>query len=266
MSQMSRESRALLTASRHGDSLSSTDKARIRSKLSQRIGAGVALGSAMTAGATAAEAAHRTWLVAIATFMPGTAKVLGIVALSGAAGVAALQVSNPFATSVGKPRPAMSSTVTKPPPDTTLGSVRMLAEPVGSVAPDSTDVEASPPSATLRARSRGLSATAPSQPETVATSTDDRLPAVVAMIRESRAALRRGDPAAALAALDRGGPVGQGSPLEQETMLARVAALCQKGDGTTARGVADQFLARFADSPLAPRIRNSCAFGATAPP
>lgn len=95
---------------------------------------------------------------------------------------------------------------------------------------------------------------------------DDGLSSQVAAIREARAAIRRGDGASALVALDTGLPQGQGGPLEQEAILARVSALCLLGNVTAAKHSAEQFLARFPDSLLAPRVRNSCAFGAGGSP
>ena len=88
----------------------------------------------------------------------------------------------------------------------------------------------------------------------------DNLSSQVSAIREARAAMRRGEPQAAIAAIDRQFPEGQASTMEPEATLARVAALCRLGDVVTARRVADRFLARFPESPLGARLRGSCAF------
>ena len=66
MTELSRESRALLAAARHRDGLSTADKDRIRGKLTRRLGAGLALGSAVTASAAVAEAAHTTVMATVA--------------------------------------------------------------------------------------------------------------------------------------------------------------------------------------------------------
>ena len=98
--------------------------------------------------------------------------------------------------------------------------------------------------------------------ETSQTNENDALGHQVAAIRESRAALRRGDAPSALAALDRVA-TGEQGPLEQEAMLARVSALCLKGDVATARRIADDFIARFSDSLLVAKLRATCAFDST---
>jgi hypothetical protein len=273
MNGLSRESQALLAAARHRDGLSAADKDRVRNKITRRLGAGLALGSAVTASATVAEAAHTTVVATVAAWLPGAAKVLSVVAIAGGVTVGAVRVSQHGAQ---KAAVAMSA-----PPSNSMGSAvlskqnmaREMPQAVSTSQTESPD-QVSEPAASpasgrelpaLRRESRVSNTSALTNepaPLPVAKPTDDGLSSQIAAIREARAALRRGDGRTAIAALDRGLPLGQGGPLEQEAIVARVSALCLLGDVSTARRTAEQFLTRFPDSLLAPRIRNSCAYGA----
>ena len=275
MNELSRESRALLAAARHRDGLSAADKDRIRNKLTRRLGAGLALGSAVTASATVAEAARTTALATVATWLPAAAKVLGIVAIAGGVTVGAVRVSHhraqPTAAVVVPARDNGAREISKP------NIARELPQSMGTEPPEN-PIQAAEPGptpapvrelSTTKHEAHGANAaSAPNEPapEVVATPVDDGLSSQVAAIREARAAIRRGDGMTALSALDKGLQQGQGGPLEQEAILARVSALCLLGDITTARRTAEQFLARFPDSLLASRIRNSCAFSAVGSP
>jgi outer membrane protein assembly factor BamD (BamD/ComL family) len=83
----------------------------------------------------------------------------------------------------------------------------------------------------------------------------------IAAIREARLAIRQGNGAAALSALDGAFVQGQSGPLEQEATMARISALCLLGDRARARRTSEQFLSRYPESNLAGKIRSSCAFG-----
>jgi pentatricopeptide repeat protein len=86
----------------------------------------------------------------------------------------------------------------------------------------------------------------------------DELSQEVAAIRESRAAIRRGDAKAALDALDRANVAA--GPLDQEVQLAWISAYCLQGNVDKARSLAERLLQRSPDTLLASRVRNSCAF------
>ena len=274
MNEMSRESRALIAAGRQGDALHAADKARIRSKLTHRIGAGLALGSAVTVSTAVAEAAHVTWLASVAAWLPAAAKVLGIVAAAGAVSVGVVSVVHPGA--FGVPSRVSPTDQAAQVPHPTLNSVPARPHSTAAVQVDRSVSDESSPSQVLDTPERAVavhrearnSSGPPMNGEATPTVDqvpgDDSLSSQVSAIREARAALRRGDSRAALAALDRA--QGQGGPLEQEVILARVSALCLQGDATAARRAADQFLSRYPDSLLAPRIRSSCAFGSVPSP
>ncbi len=276
MNELSRESRALLAAARHRDGLSTADKDRIRGKLTRRLGAGLALGSAVTASATVAEAAHTTVMATVAAWLPAAAKVLGVVALAGGVTVGVVHVSHPTARTTAAVAPAARNAT----PARVEPAARTREVPRPALVPDEPAQEvkpevAQPPAPVREAASSAKReprnpntplAAADSQPVNDAVAVDDGLSNQVAAIREARAAIRRGDGRAALAAIDRGLPQGQSGPLEQEATLARVSALCLLGDVATARRTAEQFLARFPGSLLASRIRSSCAYGAADSP
>ena len=276
MNELSRESRALLAAARHRDGLSTADKDRIRGKLTRRLGAGLALGSAVTASATVAEAAHTTVMATVASWLPAAAKVLGVVALAGGVTVGVVHVSHPTARTTAAVAPAARNAT----PARVEPAARTREVPRPALVPDEPAQEvkpevAQPPAPVREAASSAKReprnpntplAAADSQPVNDAVAVDDGLSNQVAAIREARAAIRRGDGRAALAAIDRGLPQGQSGPLEQEATLARVSALCLLGDVATARRTAEQFLARFPGSLLASRIRSSCAYGAADSP
>jgi outer membrane protein assembly factor BamD (BamD/ComL family) len=89
----------------------------------------------------------------------------------------------------------------------------------------------------------------------------NRLAEETALLAASNAELRNGDARGALALLndyDRRYPSGV---LREEVLATRVIARCQLGPepDTTARHAADAFLTRHPASPLAPRVRSSCA-------
>jgi hypothetical protein len=268
MNDLSRESRALLAAARHRDGLSAADKDRVRNKITRRLGAGLALGSAVTASATVAEAAHATVAATTAVWLSGAAKVLGFVAIAGGVTVGAVRVSQ---------QGAHKSAMARAPTDligSGVASKQKLARKMPQAAstsqlenPAQVKEPAPPPVRELPATkhdprvSSASSLTNQPASQPAAKPADDGLSSQIAAIREARTAIRRGDGRTALAALDQGLPLGQGGPLEQEAIVVRVSALCLLGDVSKARRTAEQFLARFPDSLLAPRLRNSCAYG-----
>ncbi len=252
------------------------DKDRIRGKITRRLGAGLALGSAVTASATVAEAARTTVLATVASWLPAAAKVVGVIALASGVTVGVVRVTHPASHSSAAVVPAVRGVApARVEPNTRPHEVPQAVavpdEPAQSIKPEAVAVpvamhEAAPSAKRdLRGPNPPLAAT-DSQPVVKAAPVDDGLASQVAAIREARAAIRRGDGRAALAAIDQGLPQGQAGPLEQEATLARVSALCLLGDTAAARRTAEQFLARFPGSLLASRIRSSCAFDATDSP
>jgi hypothetical protein len=265
---LSRESRALLAEVRQVEHLNATDKARIRGKLTHRIGAGLALGTALTASATVAEAAHAGALATVVAWLPAAAKVVSAVALTGAVGVGVVKVAHLGSPSAATSVPAVVGGVPSATPRAHGG---LLPAPAAAAAVPA-DVGIPPSEQTTQpALRQQLSTTkrlsvalpvasaAPVQGNEVPPATGDHLVNQVAAIRVARAAIRQGDAHAALAALDREFPEGQAGALAPEAALARVAAYCRLGQVQVARHTVDLFSLQFPDSPLVARMRNSCA-------
>ncbi|WP_437946607.1 hypothetical protein WME98_37855 [Sorangium sp. So ce296] len=82
------------------------------------------------------------------------------------------------------------------------------------------------------------------------------------MLDTARRALRRGDPAAALALPDRHAREFAGAQLADEAAAIRVEALASKGDRAGARAAARRFLEAHPGSPHADRVESAAGIGA----
>ena len=197
MTELSRESRALLALARHRDGLSAADKDRIRNKLTRRLGAGLALGSAVTASATVAQAARTTALATVATWLPSAAKVLGIVAIAGGVTVGAVRISHhkPPPSAAGADITHADSSGVREALKPTVA--RQLPQPTASLQPESPiqlgEPRAEPVPApvregsTAKPRISNAVATVDEPAPPVATQpVDDGLSSQVAAIREAR--------------------------------------------------------------------------------
>ena len=268
MKPLSYESQALLEAARGREGLSAADRERIRGKITARIGAGLALGSAVTASATVAEAAHVSGLATVAAWLPAAAKVVSAVAIASGVTVGAVHVSQ----RASQPAAQAASQMRADPRSHTPAILAPLASTVAMDAPASgqpehgpSQVEAAVAKAPSAAKRESSAVIAPPSVESATpveppTSSDDGLPGQISAIRNARVAIRRGDGTAALTALNRAFVPGQSGPLGQEAAVVRVTALCLLGDTAGARRLAEQFLANYPASPLCAKIRSTCAF------
>jgi hypothetical protein len=294
MTELSREARALLAAARRLERTSDDERVRIRSKLSRRLAAGLAMGTAVTASATVAEAAHvGAWTTAVA-WLPGVAKIASVAVIAGAVGVGTVHLAqtgsivgsskshvvtaNPQTRAAPAIRNAaieaapVASAVSKVPAVPTQVSVpepheESVFQPTPSVATKSMPRESNQRQ-TVEQEHETLvqeraAAPEPSRVVSSPTPVSNSLSSQVSAMREARADIRNGNALAALAALDRQFPPGQDSSLLPEATLARIAALCALGNSAGARQLADEFLSRFPGSTLASRVRASCAYTVT---
>lgn len=270
MTTLGPDSRALVTAARRAatgqdEAMTPADKARIRRKLARQIGLGLASSTAVATTATVAKAAPASWYAGAVTLLPGATKLACAVALSMAVGATVVDVTERV-TEPDVPRSPPAHVIT-----TTHAGARpeaaVLPAPPGELAGPDARLNAEPRSdsepPTARsprpsAQVRDPAVTDVESPPLKAV-VDDALIRQVSVIREARAAIRGGDPAAALRALDTLSSLGGGT-LEQEALLVRVTALCLEGDRAAARRVADELLARFPGSPHVPQLRTTCAF------
>jgi len=273
MNQLSHESRALLDAARGLEGPSVADRSRIRGKISARIAAGFALGSAVAASATVAEAAHVSGVATVVAWLPAAAKVLTVVAIAGGVSVGAVRVSQRQLHSV----PAAAPVAVLPARAEPRNRVASGASPLASSRPENPLISgktteasphvfvatvklasaAKPPEGTGAAPAPAESA-APLEPQQ--TADDDGLNKQISAIREAREALRAGNGAAALSALNRAFVPGHSGPLAQEAMFLRVSGFCLQGNTAAARHTGEQFLANYPASPLCAKIRSTCAF------
>jgi hypothetical protein len=280
MTGLSRESMGLIAAARPHYHVNASDQARIRRKLMQRIGLGAVAGSLVTAGTASARAAqtslHLTSQLSLWAWAPTAAKVLGMLVLAGATtvgGVALWRGQNSVSITTETAQAGLAvqgaSSAAVGPESVVLAASEV--PPVDEAEPESF---ADPGQSAARRRASARTPALVGLPQGTrqhdgarksslpAAGTDRRLMLQANAIRASRAALQRGDAPGSLEALDRAIPLGTGGELEQEALYVRVNASCLQGKVGQARRYARTFLARFSSSPLAAKIRSSCAFSA----
>ncbi len=229
MSELSRETDALLAEGRHGESLGASDKARLRrAVLSQVVAASVVV-STSTAAAWTSTAAK----------VVGALLVLG----SAAGGVVVLA---PHA------RPEQVATVRRVEPPRSL--------PRASVAP------AAPlPVAQALTRPEPPIARAASIEAPAVAATSSRTPPASSLEEETRLlqladdALKAGDALRSLHLLADHAARFPASVLAPERAAERVFAFCMAGRRDEAEDAARAFLAHDPVGPLAARVRASCA-------
>jgi hypothetical protein len=79
------------------------------------------------------------------------------------------------------------------------------------------------------------------------------------LLRQADGALRRGDSAAALAAVNKHAALYPTGVLSQEREGVRAIALCSAGSMSQGQAAARRFLAQASKSPLSSRIRSACS-------
>lgn len=225
---------ALFEQARHGDEPSADDRRRVSARVAERLALGAGLGAAtLTLTRVGWAASLKTW------------GVVGVV-LAGAGSGAYL---------LGAPAQSPVAPVAAP-----RASVvpRVVGREVAAAAP-STIVEkreVSPPSAAPK-RERAAAPTR-SQP-TIAADEPGRLARETAALRAANEALRGGAAARALTLLDAFARDFPGGVLTEEALATRVAALCSLGRVADARALGTRFVQRYPRSPVAARVRGSCA-------
>ncbi len=105
-------------------------------------------------------------------------------------------------------------------------------------------------------KTRDPSKAAPPAPASDPNSAQSPLRSEIELLKSSRAALRAGDPGAALALLERHAGEAGGTNLGAEATLLRVEALAALGQHAEARALARRFVAENPNSPLSDRARN----------
>ena len=267
MSDMTPDDEALLRRARAGLEPTGADQARVREKVFAQIGLGVGGATSALSASTGAKAGAS--LVAGST-MATAAKVFGgLLIVGGLVGAGAVVVrelhaggtatSSPPPVSSGLPGapPPVAATVLAPPsseppvpPMIVHAAPRVLYAPAPAVSTATTaaptEVPPTASAATTEARTPTLSG-----PATVA--------AEAKLLREADGALRAGDPTRALALLNEHAASFPQGVLVEERNAERIVALCALGQKAQAREAASAFLRDHGASPLAARVRASCA-------
>jgi hypothetical protein len=289
MNDLGAEARSILDAGRDGDEPAPGDRARIRGAVLRAIAAGGASGAVTIAGEAAAGAKVAGGLTT------GWKVFLCIAALGavggGAAGArhvlaAAPPNTSPSASPVAAPPAQTAAVVTTnvgaastspaPAPSPAVGDAEPAADPPARAAAaprvnptpivvaraPQRDPVASPPIEAPAAieRTAAIEATAaapPTAPAPPAPADADTLIDETRRLRDAHAAMKGGDPSRALSLLEEQSAVGP--KLREERAAARVLALCQLGRVDEAKAAAGRFLAESPRSPLADRVRASCA-------
>ncbi len=247
MSELSRETDALLERGRDGEALHAGDKARLKRALVAQVGAL----SVVTTGSTAS-----AWTAVTAT------KIVGAVVLAATVtgGAAMLAPWHPDASTAGSRTIAPRGVPTA----ANAQSARVVPAPS---APASAETRVAPPavSATVTPRAAAPARTdnagdSPAAPAHAPSgSFASSLEAEARLLGEADDALKTGDPDRALQILDDLGARFPTSSLAPERAAVRVFALCMAGRPDEARRAATAFDALDQAGPLAERVRASCA-------
>jgi hypothetical protein len=218
--------RELLDRARHAHDATDSDRARVRRKLALRVAGTAAAGGGLAKASVLGSSALMKVMVPVAL-----ALVIG--------GYIVHQRTSPRAL----PPPSFPVPITVP-------TTEQVA-PLPTVAPTTIETEAPPPIVPTVA----IHAAKPPPP--VATASD--LEAETKLLADAQGAIQRSDFGAALAKLDEHAKAFPSGALAEERDAARVVALCGAGRTVDAQTLAKSFLAHHPRSPLAPRVKSSCA-------
>jgi hypothetical protein len=245
MDELNSQARALLNAANAFDDPTDMDRERVRAAVLMRVGSVAAVGTATSAAAKASSAAASagpllaSTLTSAALFSGAAAKVGAVVVIGALATAGAYVAFRPaHHTSVAAAKPALAP----------------LSAPVTAVAPPAL-VEAQP--AAVDADELPLDEARPTPARLHARSAD--LEGEMKLLRQADGALRRGDSAAALAAVNKHAALYPSGVLSQEREGVRAIALCGAGSMSQGQAAARRFLAQASKSPLASRIRSACS-------
>lgn len=230
MSELGPDIQALLDAAREGDAPTAADRARVKQALVTQLGAG-----AFAAQVPMTQAA-RPWLR-----LGAGAAAVGVALLAG------LLVRQQLAD-----RASVTPAPVHVAPETTNVATKSAAPlPVEALDPPSVPVES------LRSVAPQPAPQIKAAP-LAAASEESTLEKELALLRDAKSALDRGDADKALAALDEHAKTYPNGVLTEERGATRVLALCAAGRTGEARLSAQDFLAKYPRSPSAARVRGSC--------
>jgi hypothetical protein len=242
MDELNSHARALLDAANTFDDPTDMDRDRVRAAVLMRVGSVAAVGTATIAAAKASSAAASAGPLLASTLtsaalFSGAAVKLGAVVVIGALATAGAYVAfRPAHTTAGVP------------------AAKPAAAPVAVIAPQAA-ADSAP--AAVDALDLPTDDAKPSPAHPHPRSAD--LEGEMKLLRQADAALRRGDSAAALAAVNKHAALYPTGVLSQEREGVRAIALCGAGSMSQGQAAARRFLAQASKSPLSSRIRSACS-------
>lgn len=243
MDELNPNTRALLNAARSFDDPSDSDQERVRAAVLMRVTSVAAVGAATITAAKASSAAASAAPL-VASSLASTALFSGVAAKVGAAVVIGALASGAyvaFRPSAPKAAPVAQHVVVA----AATPALDTPATPVPS-EPSAADIASLPTEETKPAPVRARNRSADLEGE-------------MKLLRQADGALRRGDTADALAALNKHAAQYPGGLLSQEREGVRAIALCRSGSVAQGQSAAQRFLSAAAKSPLASRIRSACS-------
>jgi hypothetical protein len=248
MDDLSPNTRALLDAARSFDDPSDADRDRVHASVMMRIGGVAAIGTAaITAAKSSSAAASAAPLIAnsltTTTVFSGLVAKVGVaVVLAGAVASGAYVALRPAHSVALSAKPAIVAPLAAP--VAAAPAVAAIDPAPAAVDPEDLPLDDAKPNAARLGRAKSAD-----------------LEGEMTLLRTADAALRRGDSAAALAALNKHAALYPKGVLSQEREGVRAIALCSGGNLSQGQSAAQRFLARAAKSPLASRIRSACSLG-----
>jgi hypothetical protein len=290
MTKLSSGAQALIDAADGGDEPTGADRARVRALLVARVAAGAVAGSAVASGVSTASAAAATGAKALSagvllkiiasgalvgtTVMgvlfvarsdpgaPGTSQISGA-SVSIAPSVTPAAATTGLAAREDAPTPAASAAAA---PAANPPSSQERERPESSETPTAHAV--SGPHAPARAESRVAERRAretaresaePSPAPPPSARPPNGIEAETPLLQDAQRALREGRGGAALEILEKHDKTFADGALREERLATRVLALCNLGRTDEARAEAARFLREYPRSPLAARVKGSCA-------
>lgn len=285
MSELGRDSMELLDAARAGDDPMPDDKARIRRRLMQlgvvgavtTVASTTAAATAGTAGASVAPPALAASAALSVGAAAGTSTVATVGASAGLGLVAKLVVAVAIVGSVSAAgvkgvtvyrahHPADSAVnVAEAPPVQAQVPLAAAEQPIPST-PTTATLAGSPlvgapsdPLATASAKVPSAASPVVRSLNPLPTRPESTIEIETRLLRDAESVRRAGDGARALALLDEHAARFPNGVLAEERAAGRIFALCDLGRLSDATIEAQRFLAERPRSPLAARVRASCA-------
>jgi hypothetical protein len=242
MDDLNANARALLNAARSYDDPTDMDQDRVRAAVLMRVGSVAAVGTVAITAAKASSAAASAAPLLVGS-LTSTAFFSGVAAKIGAVVVVGALASGAYVALRAPQRPSASVSAAQP-AVVVAGPVAAMAPAAEPAATEASDlpVEDAKPAPTLRFRNRAAD-----------------LEGEMKLLRQADGALRRGDSAAALSALNKHAAQYPSGVLSQEREGVRAIALCSAGNVGAGQSAAQRFLAHASKSPLASRIRSACS-------